>query len=160
MSTTVQGVVEREDDRAIEVRRTIDAPRARVFEAWTDVRHISRWWGPHGFSTTTKSFEFRPEGTWEFTMHGPDGTDFPNLVQWQEIERPARLVYRQGTSAADPHWFTTTVTFLERDGKTEIVLRSVFVTKALRDEVVEKYGAIEGGHDTLERFSAYVAALG
>jgi uncharacterized protein YndB with AHSA1/START domain len=62
--------------RAIEVSRTIDVPRRFVFEAWTQERHISRWLGPDGFTNTTHRFEFRVGGVWEFTMHGPDGTDY------------------------------------------------------------------------------------
>lgn len=61
-------------DREIVVGRVVDAPRELVFEAFTAVRHLSRWWGPEGFSTTTSSFEFRVGGEWQFTMHGPDGT--------------------------------------------------------------------------------------
>jgi Activator of Hsp90 ATPase homolog 1-like protein len=62
-------------DREIVVSRVIQGPRRLVFEAYTDVRHLSRWWGPDGFTTTTHAFEFRPGGVWEFTMHGPDGAD-------------------------------------------------------------------------------------
>lgn len=62
-------------DREIVISRII-APRELVFEAFTQVRHLSRWWGPEGFSTTTRSFEFRVGGAWDFVMHGPDGTDY------------------------------------------------------------------------------------
>jgi len=54
-------------DREIVISRVIDAPRELVFEAFTDVRHLSRWWGPEGFTTTTQSFEFRVGGEWELT---------------------------------------------------------------------------------------------
>ena len=68
-------------DREIVISRVIDAPRELVFEAFTEVRHLSRWWGPDGFTTTTKSFEFRVGGEWDFVMHGPDGTvSIPGLV--------------------------------------------------------------------------------
>ena len=46
-------------DREIVIDRVIDAPRELVFEAFTEVRHLSRWWGPEGFTTTTRAFEFR-----------------------------------------------------------------------------------------------------
>ena len=51
-------------DREIVISRVVDAPQELVFEAFTDVRHLSRWWGPEGFSTTTRSFAFREGGTW------------------------------------------------------------------------------------------------
>ena len=64
-------------DREIVVSRVMAATRELVFEAFTQVRHLSRWWGPEGFTTTTRSFEFRVGGEWDFVMHGPDGTDTP-----------------------------------------------------------------------------------
>ena len=63
-------------DREIVVSHVVDAPREIVFEAFTDIRHLSRWWGPDGFTTTTRSFEFRVGGEWDFMMHGPDGTHY------------------------------------------------------------------------------------
>ena len=63
-------------DREIVISRVISAPRELVFEAFTEVRHLSRWWGPEGFTTTTRAFEFRVGGEWDFVMHGPDGTDY------------------------------------------------------------------------------------
>ena len=50
------------------------------------------WWGPNGFTTTTRAFEFRPGGVWEFVMHGPDGVDYPNRIEWREIVPPERIV--------------------------------------------------------------------
>ena len=67
----------------------IDGPPDLVFEAFTDPGHLDRWYGPNGFTVTTHAFEFRPGGTWDFTMHGPDGTDYPNWIEWLEII-PAR----------------------------------------------------------------------
>jgi uncharacterized protein YndB with AHSA1/START domain len=52
-------------DREIVIARVISAPRELVFEAFTEVRHLSRWWGPEGFTTTTRSFEFRVGGEWD-----------------------------------------------------------------------------------------------
>jgi uncharacterized protein YndB with AHSA1/START domain len=152
-------MLELETDREIVVRRTIAGPRRLVFAAWGEARHLARWFGPTGFSTTTSSFEFGPGGVWDFVMHGPDGTDYPNWIRWLEIEPPARLRFEQGTRAGDPDMFETTVSFEERDGATEITLHSLFATKAQRDHVVEHYGAIEGGHQTLARLEEYVREL-
>ena len=77
-------------DREIVISRVIDAPRELVFEAFTEVRHLSRWWGPEGFTTTTQSFEFRADGEWDFVMHGPDGTDYTEWISWTEIAPPER----------------------------------------------------------------------
>jgi uncharacterized protein YndB with AHSA1/START domain len=146
-------------DREIVVSRTIAGPRRLVYEAYTEVRHLEQWWGPYGFTTTTRSFEFREGGVWDFIMHGPDGTDYPNWIRWREIVPPERIVLVHGTSADDPGSFVTTITLIERNGGTEITLRSLFRTKEQRDEVVERYHAIEGGRQTLGRLAAYVDTL-
>ena len=53
-------------DREIVITRVISAPRELVFEAFTEVRHLSRWWCPEGFTTSTRAFEFRVGGEWDF----------------------------------------------------------------------------------------------
>src|SRR5919108_3868836 len=92
-------------DREIGVTRTIEGPRRIVFEAYADVAHLSEWWGPNGFTTTTRSFEFRPGGVWEFIMHGPDGIDYPNRIEWRGIVPPGRIVYPPGERAPHPNSF-------------------------------------------------------
>jgi uncharacterized protein YndB with AHSA1/START domain len=152
--------VTRLSDRTIVVSRTIDGPRRLVFEACSQVRHLARWYGPNGFTTTTRSFDFRVGGVWEFVMHGPDGTDYPNHVEYREIVVPERIVMLHGDRAGDPRAFVSTIDLIEHGETTEIVLRTVFKTKEQRDEIVERYGAIEGGHQTLGRLAVYVAELG
>ncbi len=146
-------------DREIVVARTIEGPRYLVFEAYSDVKHLAQWWGPNGFTTTTHRFEFRPGGVWDFIMHGPDGTDYPNYIEYREIVPPERIVFLHGESAEDPNRFVSTVSFVERGGATEVTMRALFKTKAMRDEVVERYSAIEGGKQTLGRLAMYVATL-
>src|SRR4028119_33147 len=89
-------------DREIVMSRVIDAPRELVFEAFTEVRHLSRWWGPEGFTTTTRSFEFRVGGVWDFVMHGPDGTDYQEWISWTEIAPPERIALPPGASRGRP----------------------------------------------------------
>ena len=146
-------------DREIVVTRIIEGPRPLVFEAYTDPQHLAHWWGPNGFTTTTRTFEFRPGGVWDFVMHGPDGTDYPNWIEWREIDPPERLVFLHGERQDDPRSFVSTVTLVERDGATEVTMHAVFRTKAQRDEVVERYNAIEGGRQTLGRLALYVGIL-
>ena len=161
MSATGRGAPARSAtaDREIVISRVIDAPRELVFEAFTDVRHLSRWWGPDGFSTTTRSFEFRAGGAWDFMMHGPDGTDYQEWITWTEIVPPERIALLHGSSRGDPDAFRSVLTFEPVGAETRIVMRTVFPTKELRDEVVEKYHAIEGGEQTLGHLAAYVAEL-
>ncbi|UZN03280.1 SRPBCC family protein [Cellulomonas sp. S1-8] len=147
-------------DREIVVSRLIGAPRDRVFEAFTEVRHLSHWWGPDGFTTTTRAFEFRVGGEWDFVMHGPDGTDYPEWIRWTEIARPERIALLHGESADDPNAFASTLTFTIDGAATLLEMRTVFPTREARDEAVEKYHAVEGGLQTLGNLAAYVTATG
>lgn len=190
------------DDREVAISRTIRAPRELVFRAFSEVRHLSQWWGPDGFTTTTRAFDFRVGGVWNFVMHGPDGTDYPEWITWTEIDPPGRIVMLHGEYRDDPSSFTSVLTFTpqhggrddagDRSGKggigegsggssadaepveaghdnaeragteqadvehTLIEMRTVFPTKALRDEAIERHGAIEGGRQTLGNLATYV----
>ncbi len=161
MSTNRQGTsAERATaEREIVISRVIDGPRDVVFEAFTEVRHLSQWWGPEGFTTTTKSMEFRVGGEWIFVMHGPDGTDYSEWISWTELVPPERIALVHGESPDDPNAFESVLTFSAEDGKTRIEMRTVFPTKELKDEAVEKYHAIEGGEQTLTNLATYVAEL-
>ena len=146
-------------DREILISRVIRAPQQLVFEAFTQVRHLSRWWGPEGFTTTTRSFEFRVGGAWDFVMHGPDGTDYQEWITWTEIAPPDRIALLHGESRADPNAFESVLVFAPEGAATRIEMRTVFPTKELRDEAVERYHAIEGGQQTLSNLAAYVTEV-
>jgi uncharacterized protein YndB with AHSA1/START domain len=146
-------------DREIVISRIIDAPRELVFEAFTDVRHLSRWWGPDGFSTTTRAFEFRVGGAWDFVMHGPDGTDYQEWIAWTEIVPPQRIALLHGETRDDPNAFQSLLTFAPEGGATRIEMRTLFPTRAMRDEAVEKYRAVEGGLQTLGKLAEYVTGI-
>jgi len=147
-------------DREIRLTRTYDAPRDLVFEAWIDPVHVAEWWGPAGFTTTILEMDPRPGGTWRFIMHGPDGVDYPNRIDYLEITRPERLVYTHASDEESPQvQFEATLNFAERAGQTELSLRMLFRTAAERDLVVEQYGAIEGGIQHLQRLADYLAKM-
>ncbi|HEY4022115.1 MAG TPA: SRPBCC family protein, partial [Pseudonocardiaceae bacterium] len=146
-------------DREIVISRVIDAPRELVFEAFTEVRHLSRWWGPDGFTTTTRSFEFREGGTWDFVQHAPDGTDFQEWITWTEIVPPERIAMVHGESREDPDAFESTLAFEPHGTATRIVMRAVFPTKQLRDQAAQQYHATEAGEQTLSSLAAYVAEI-
>ena len=161
MSATGQGTPAQSPtaDREIVVSRVIDAPRELVFEAFTEVRHLARWWGPEGFTTTTRAFEFRVGGNWDFVMHGPDGTDFQDWITWTEIVPPERIALLHGEFRDDPNAFESIITFEADGAATRLEMRTVFPTKELRNEAAEKYHAIEGGRQTLDHLAAYVTEL-
>ena len=92
-------------------------------------------------------------------MHGPDGTDYPNKVVYREIVKPERLVYDH-TDDRDPpsQQFQTTVTFAAQGRKTMVTLRALFANAEARAASV-KFGAIEGGAQTLARLDQHVATM-
>lgn len=146
------------ENRTIHITREFDAPRDLVFEAFTQPEHFGKWWGPNGFTTTTKSIKFEVGGEWIFTMHGPDGTDYPNRIVYTEIKNPELLKYDHFDEYEDdgrPPHFKQTITFTEANGKTKVELNLLFPTVDKREEAAE-FGAIEGGHQTLARLDEFL----
>lgn len=141
-------------DREIILSRQIMAPRALVWMACTEPAHVDRWWGPDGFITRTIRMDLRVGGEWEYTMTGPDGKVWPNLITYRAIEPIGRIAYDHG-EPGNPRQFESELRFEEQDGGTLVTLRTTFPSKEARDYVVEHYGAIEGGRQTLARLAAY-----
>ncbi len=146
-----------DDERELVHSRVFTAPRELVWRAFTEAERIAMWWGPNGFTTTTHEMVVRPGGLWRFVMHGPDGTDYPNTIRYEEVERPSLLRYSQhGGKASDPVQFNATVTFVERAGSTEVVMRLLFPSAGLRETAVRVYGAEEGRRQTLARLEDHL----
>ena len=148
-------------ENEIVITRVVDAPREKVYEAMMDPKQVVQWWGPKGFTTTIHEMDVRPGGVWRHTMHGPDGTDYPNKSTFKEIVKNERVVYSHGggTKEKGAAVFTATWTFEDEGGKTRITMRSVFPTKEARDHVVKAYGAIEGGKQTLSRLEQFLTGI-
>jgi uncharacterized protein YndB with AHSA1/START domain len=147
-------------EREIIITRTLNALPELVFEAWTNPEHVAQWWGPNGFTNTIHEMDVRPGGVWRFIMHGPDGVDYPNKIVFKEVIRPALLSYTHGSGDDDDgSQFEVVVTFSQVGDKTELTMRSLFATKEARDFVVEKFGAIEGGKQTVNRLEAYLPTM-
>jgi len=147
-------------DREMIITRLISAPRELVFAAFSDAKHFGEWWGPNGFRTTVYEMDVRMGGVSRYMMHGPDGTDYPNKVEYIEVVKPEKLVYRHsndGELKKDPQCFHVTITFEAVQGKTLVTLRSLFPT-AEQFEAAKQYGAVEGGQQTLARLDAFLSA--
>ena len=149
-----------QDPKVIAGTRIFDAPRALVFAAWTEPRHLAQWFGPNGFSLTTHGFDFRPGGVWRFVMHGPDGRDYQNRITFDEIMPPERIAYHHGgADDVEPVQFQTVVTFEDVGGKTKLTMRGIFPSAKERDRVIREYGADKGQVETLARLADYVAQM-
>ncbi|MGC1274954.1 MAG: SRPBCC family protein [Planctomycetaceae bacterium] len=146
-------------DREIVFDRTFSATRDLVWQAWTTPEHVAQWWGPNGFTNTIHEMDVKPGGVWRFIMHGPDGTDYPNKVVFSEVVKPSRLVYAHGGDDKGLAHFHVTVTFDEQDGRTALTMRMLFPSKTARDMTVEKYGAVDGGNQTLARLERHLETM-
>ena len=141
--------------------RHIAAPRALVFAAWTTPGHVDAWWGPTGFTTTTKEMHVATGGTWRFTMTGPDGTVYPNRIHFIEVVPPRRLVYDHdhGDDGGGAPSFHVVVTFDEDGDGTFLAMRAKFASAEARRYVAEKVKAVEGARQTVDRLVEHVARM-
>ena len=139
-------------EREIVLSRVIDAPRERVFAAWTDPNQIRQWFGPAGFKTETIECDIRPGGRWRFVYTGPDGTKWGNRMQFLRIEAPRLIEIEHGAdNDDDPERFHVFVTFdAQSNGKTVLTMRQLHPTPELRDAKIG-FGAVEYGYQTLDK---------
>jgi uncharacterized protein YndB with AHSA1/START domain len=137
--------------------RMLDAPRDLVWEVWTNPEHVKEWWGPNGFSLTTKSMNVEPGKVWDFVMHGM-GRDWDNKIEYAEVKKPSLLSYKHSGEGAD-YDFTVTILFEAVEGKTLLTMKSVFKSKEIIDELNRRVNAIEGGKQTLNRLEDYLKML-
>lgn len=114
-------------ETALSITRVLDAPRELVFEAWTNPDHIVQWWGPKGFTGTSCTVNMVEGGRWRTCMrNGEDGSEHWARGVYQEIVAPERLSFSFAWEepAGEPGRDTlVTVTFADRDGKTEMTFR-------------------------------------
>lgn len=127
-------------DRELVLTRVFDAPRALVFQVWTDPAHVTHWWGPHGFTTPleTVALDVRPGGKWRIRMLTPDGGEYWMHGVYREIVAPERLVFSYAGSpapGAPEHETLVTVTFADLGGRTRMTFQqAVFPTVQDRDD--------------------------
>ncbi|ELY97606.1 activator of Hsp90 ATPase 1 family protein [Natrialba chahannaoensis JCM 10990] len=143
------------------IHRTFDAPRDRVFAAWTEPDQLEQWWGPTGFTVPNCEVDLRPGGTFRIDMEAPDGTVYPDEGVYRAIDEPSRLEY---TSMAfhdedgEPQLeVDTVVTFEERGGdETELVVEASVVRAT--PEIAEHIDGMAEGYDqSFEKLDALLA---
>jgi uncharacterized protein YndB with AHSA1/START domain len=139
----------------IHITRIYQAPIQAVWDAWTDPDQAAQWWGPRGFTLTTHGKELKPGGYWNYTMHGPDGVDYPNKTHYLEVEEGAKLVYDHGGNDDRPSLFRVTVLFSEVDGKTRMDMSMRLPTPEAADET-RKFIKAAGGDATWDRLAEYL----
>lgn len=111
--------------------RWFDAPPEAVFAAIQNPTRLARWWGPTGFSNSFEVCDFRPGGLWRFTMHGPDGTDYPNECVFAEIVPNARVCIDHVVAPL----FRLTITLTGQGGGTQLMWEQVLADPALANKL-------------------------
>jgi len=154
------------------ITRTLDAPRERVWRAWTDREQLMQWFSPKGFAMTTAKLDFRPGGTFLYCLRSPDGKEMWGKFVYREIVAPERIVLvnsfsdanggitRHPLSATWPLEMLSTTTLAEQGAKTLLTI----LWQPL-NPTPEERATFEGAHEgmkagwggTFEQLTAYLA---
>jgi uncharacterized protein YndB with AHSA1/START domain len=131
----------RADGRELLLTRVIDAPRERVYQAWTDPELIRRWFAPAPYTTPRAEMDVRPGGANLIVMQGPDGTEIPCPGVYLEVVPNERMVLE--------------LTFGDLGGRTQYTARIRHWSVEDR-EAHEKMGFHEGWKICTEQLAALV----
>jgi uncharacterized protein YndB with AHSA1/START domain len=150
-------------DRELVLTRIINAPREKVFKAWTDPELLRKWFAPLPYTTPVAETDVRPGGASLIVMRGPDGRDFPNRGVYLEVVKNERLVftdaYTQAWEPSEKAFMTVILTFEDEDGKTKYTARVRHWTAADR-ETHEKMGFHQGWGQCADQLAALVEKPG
>jgi uncharacterized protein YndB with AHSA1/START domain len=146
-------------ERELTIIRVFNAPRALVFKAWTDPKHLAQWWDPQGFTNPVCEFDARAGGALRMHMRAPDGTIYPMKGVIREIVAPERLVFsniavdQSGNNLLEG---LTTVIFEAERGKTKMTLHTKAVAVA---EIAIAYlqGMEAGWTQSIDKLEVFVA---
>ncbi|MGQ4596855.1 SRPBCC domain-containing protein [Nocardia sp. R6R-6] len=144
-TTTNDAVVTTDADRAIHIERVFDAPRERVWDAYSRIELLAQWWG-RGHKLDIERWEFRPGGHWRFVEHSEDGTEGTDGFEgrFREITAQERIVYSFEWDGMPAHVAIDQVGFIDLgDGRTKVVTDSQFHTPQERDGMLQS--GMEGG---------------
>jgi uncharacterized protein YndB with AHSA1/START domain len=149
-------------DRDLVLTRIIDAPREKVFKAWTDPELLKQWFAPLPYTVAFAETDVRPGGSSRIDMRGPDGQEIPGKGVYLEIVKNERLVFTDAyTKAWEPSekpFMTVILTFENEGGKTKYTARVCHWTVADR-EAHEKMGFHQGWGQCTDQLAALVARI-
>lgn len=146
--------MERTENREMRITRTFKVSIELMWEMWATPEHIVNWWGPGGFTSTIHEMDFKEGGEWKLTLHGPDGTNYPNRSIFKEIIPLQKIVFEH----FNPH-FITTVLFESKGEETQIDWTLLFDTAEMRETIVKAHKADEGQKQNVERLEKYLSNL-
>jgi uncharacterized protein YndB with AHSA1/START domain len=149
-------------ERDLVLTRLIDAPREKLYRAWTDPTLMKQWFAPLPYTTPVAELDVRPGGAAFIVMRGPDGKDLPNHGVYLEVVPNQRLVstdaYTKAWEASEKPFMTLILTFEDEGGKTRYTARARHWTVADR-ETHEKMGFHQGWGLCTDQLTALVARI-
>jgi len=166
--------LKREAGEEFAIERAFDAPRDLMWKVWTDPEHMNHWFGPKGMTNIHSKNDFRVGGTYHYAMRTPDGGTMWGKWIYREITPPERLVFVNSFSDPEggvtrhpfaPEWpleMLSTIEFVERDGKTVVVVRwtPINVTDAEWNTFKAGLpGMNQGWSGTFEQLEAYLKEI-
>jgi uncharacterized protein YndB with AHSA1/START domain len=145
-------------DRQIRTERIFNAPRDRVWKAFTNPELVAQWWG-RGNKVVLEKFEPKTGGRWRFVEHGPEGTNgFEG--RYREVTPPGRIVQTFEWDGMPGHVIVETMTLEDLgDGRTKLVNISLFHTPEERDGMLSS-GMEQGMNESYAALDRVLAALG
>jgi uncharacterized protein YndB with AHSA1/START domain len=152
-------------EKELTYTRTLNAPPALVFEAFSSCEHLRNWWGPRTWPMAECTIDFVVDGVWHYCLRGPnEGDESWGKAVYEEIAAPERLAYRDyfcdQDGNVDPDLPSTlvTYTFTERDGLTELTGHALYEDPADLQRVLDM-GMIDGMTETLDRLEEHLIDL-
>lgn len=144
-------------DRDIRITHVFDAPRERVFAAFTDPAAIVEWWGPKGYTTRVDTMDVRPGGRWRFVQHDHEGREHGFRGEYLDVVSPERIVETFEYEGAPGHIVEETATFTPvKGGKSKLTLTAHFANREDREGMVN--AGMEGGmRESYERLDTLLA---
>ena len=128
--------------------RQIPASPAQVFAAISQPERLERWWGPAGFTNTFTLCDFKKDGRWSLTMHGPDGANYPNEYVFLEVDGPNKLVVQhvqeprfQLSIGLVPSADGTTVTWSQAFENAELAARMESIVVPANEQNLDRLAA-------------------
>lgn len=147
------------NQRTVEITRVIDAPRKRVFEAWTQAKHLAHWFAPKGFTLHSCEADPKPGGAFRLVMRSPEGKDYPVRGSYREVAAPGRLVIEctaeddQGIGRIEE---VITVSLTERAGKTTLKVHAA-ASGPTAEAAAMLEGMPKGWAQTVDRLNSHLA---
>jgi len=161
-------VTKDKESRSLILERVFDNPREVVWGAWSNGDSVAQWWGPHGWETTNKQFDFKPGGVWHYGMKCVDENqkEWFGQVSWGkaifgEINAPDSFTWtdefadEQGNSMPGMPVSHVTMQFSDEDGKTKVTSTTKFDSDEAYEQVLSM-GVEEGVKETWDRLAEFL----